>query len=110
MQFLRNKKIATSQVNEICGAIYNNQKLMPFKELDLDSQRAKNLLPSFMCILSSTLPNLSIPNANFPVQLSTLIGRWFQFRPATLLIPIRFSFFFVVEESQGTRSKLVPFP
>jgi len=51
--------------------------------------KSRNLLPSFMFILSITLPNLSIPDVPFPALLSTLIGRRFQvIKPATLLIPI----------------------
>jgi hypothetical protein len=49
------------------GTIYNNHTLELFiKELGLDSQRLGNLLPSFMFILSITLPNLSIPDVPFP--------------------------------------------
>ena len=39
----------------------------------------------------------------FPVLLSTLIRSRFQAKPATLLIPIDFSFLFTVEELYGTR-------
>jgi hypothetical protein len=39
----------------------------------------------------------------FPVLLSTLIKSRFQAKPATLLIPIDFSFLFAVEELYGTR-------
>jgi hypothetical protein len=41
-----------------------------------------------MFIPSTTLLNLSIPDVPFPTLLSTLIRRWFQAKPATLLIPI----------------------
>ena len=40
----------------------------------------------------AALPNLSVPGANFLVLLSTLIRSRFQVKPATLLIPIDFSF------------------
>jgi len=40
------------------GTIYNNHTLDPLKELGLDSQRVKSSLPSFLFILSTTLPNL----------------------------------------------------
>jgi len=59
------------------GTIYNNNMLEPLKELGLDSQRVRNLLPSFMFILPITLPNLSIPDVPFPALLSTLIRRRF---------------------------------
>jgi len=39
----------------------------------------------------------------FPALLSSLIRSHFQAKPATLLIPIAFSFLFVVEELYGTR-------
>ena len=39
----------------------------------------------------------------FPVLLSTLFRSRFQAKPATLLIPIDFSFLFAVEELYGTR-------
>jgi hypothetical protein len=44
----------------------------------------RNLLPSFMFILSTTLPNLSIPDVPFPNSHQ----KQFQVKPATLLIPI----------------------
>jgi hypothetical protein len=43
----------------------------------------RNLLPSFMFILSITPPNLSIPDVPFPALLSILIKRRFQVKPAT---------------------------
>ena len=46
------------------------------------------MLPNFMHDLSTALPNLSIPDAHFPVLLSTLTRRRFQVKPATLLIHI----------------------
>jgi len=66
-----------------------------FKEL-------KNLLPSFMYILLTALPNLSIPDAQFPVPLPTLIRSQFQLKPAALLILIDL-LFFLVEEFCGTQ-------
>ena len=47
---------------------------------------------SFMCTLWTLLLNLSISGVPFPVLLSTLIRSRFQAKPATLLIPIEFSF------------------
>ena len=70
------------------GTIYNNHTLEPLKELGLDFKEIRNLLPSFMFILSTTLPNLSIPDAHFPVPLPTLFRSRSQVKPATLLIPI----------------------
>jgi hypothetical protein len=63
----------------------------------------RNLLPSFMFILSITLPNLSIPDVPFPALLLTLIKRRFQFKPATLLIPIDLDLFLLVKELYGTQ-------
>jgi len=40
--------------------LYNNHTIESLKDLGLDSQRVRNLLPSFMFILSITLPNLFI--------------------------------------------------
>jgi hypothetical protein len=45
-----------------------------------------------MCTLWTLLLNLSIPDVPFPVLSSTLIRSRFQAKPATLLIPIDFSF------------------
>jgi len=53
----------------------------------------RNLLPSFICVLSTTLPNSSIPDAHFPVLLSSLIRSWFHIKPATLLFPVDLFFF-----------------
>jgi hypothetical protein len=72
----------------VAGTIYNNHTPKPFKELVLILKELRNLLPSFMFILTTTLPNLSIPDAHFPVQSSTLIRNRFQIKPATLQIPI----------------------
>jgi len=63
----------------------------------------RNLLPSFMSILSITLPNFSIPDVPFPALLSTHTRRRFQVKPATLLIPIDLFLFPLVEEFYGTR-------
>jgi len=68
-----------------------------FKEL-------RNLLPSFMFILSTTLPYLSIPDVPFTALLSrTLIRRRFQVKPATLLSPVNPFPFLLVEEFYSTR-------
>ena len=48
----------------------------------------RNLLPSFIIILSITLPNLSIPDVPFPAPTSTLVRSRFQVKHATLLNPI----------------------
>jgi len=65
----------------------SDQVSQPFKELCLKELR--NLLPSFMSILSNTLPNLSITDEPFqPVLVSTLIRSRFQVKHATLLIPV----------------------
>ena len=69
------------------GTIYNSHTLKPFKELGLDSQRGKKHASSFVYTLL-----LSIPDVPFPILLSTLIRSRFQAKPATLLIPINFSF------------------
>jgi hypothetical protein len=74
--------------------IYDNHTLEPFKELGFDPQKVRNLLPSFVFILSITLPNMSIPDVPFPALLSTLIRGRFQVKPATLLMPIELSFSF----------------
>ena len=50
---------------EMGGTIYNNHTLEPFKIL----KGLGNLLPSFMFILSVTLPNLSIPDVPFTTLL-----------------------------------------
>ena len=64
----------------------------------------RNLLPSFMFILSITLPNMSIPDVPFPGALfSTFIKRRFQVKPATLLVPVDLFSFLLVEEFYGTQ-------
>ena len=55
-------------------------------------KKLRRLPPSSMCTLWTLLLNLSIPDVPFPVLLSTLIRSRFQAKPATLLIPIDFSF------------------
>jgi hypothetical protein len=99
------------------GTIYSIHTLEPFKELGLGTQRAKNrsMLPSFMFILSTTLPNLSIPNVHFPVQLSIIINSHpirirFQLKPATLLIPIDFLLFCWWRNFTVPGTKVAPFP
>jgi len=64
-----------------------------------------HLLPSFMHILSTMLPNLSIPDVPFPAHLSALIRRRFQVKPATLLIPIGLFLFPLVKDFYGTRHR-----
>ena len=71
----------------------------------------RSLPPSSMCTLWTLLRNLSIPDVPLPVLLSTLIRSRFQAKPATLLIPIDFSFPFSRWRSftvLGT--KVAPFP
>jgi hypothetical protein len=75
------------------GTIYSTHTLKPFKDLGLDSQRVKKLASK-----------LHVHSVNFAAELvhtrralystvSTLIIRSrFQAKPATLLIPIDFSF------------------
>ena len=96
------------------GNIYNNHTLEPVKELGLDSQRVSlSLLPSFMFILSITLPNLSVPYVHFPVLLSPAIRSRFQTKPATLLIPIDSSFPFCgggAFSFTELGTKVAPFP
>ena len=67
------------------------------------------LLPSFIFILSITLPNLSITDVPFPALLSTLTRRGFQVKHATLLIPIYFP---VLQWRNFTvcGTKVAPFP
>jgi len=56
-----------------------------------------------MFILSTTLPNLFIPDVPFPALLSSLIRSWCQVKPArTLLIPID-PFLFLEEKFKCTR-------
>ena len=57
------------------GTIYNTHtwSLLGLGPGDLTLKELKNLLPSFMFILSITLPNFTIgPDGYFPVLLSTL--------------------------------------
>jgi len=74
------------------GTIYNTHTLKPFKELGLDSQRVNKIASKLHVHSVTSLLNLSIPYVPFPVLLSTLIRSRFQVKPATLLIPIDFSF------------------
>jgi hypothetical protein len=63
--------------------------LKPFKELGLDRQRVKKLASK----LHVHFVNFAAALVHtFPVLLSTLIRSRFQTKPATLLIPIDFSF------------------
>ena len=69
---------AISQNVELLGSILKELRSLPL---------------SSMCTLWTLLLNLSIPDVPFPVLLSTIIRRSrFQAKPATLLIPIDFSF------------------
>ena len=74
------------------GTIYNTHTLKPFKELGLDSQRVNKIASKLHVHSVTSLLNLSIPYVPFPVLLSTLLRSRFQVKPATLLIPIDFSF------------------
>ena len=85
------------------GTIYNTHSLEPFKELGPNLKELRNLLPNSVCILSSTLPNLSIPGVHFPVLLSTVIRSHSQVKPATLLTPIDLFLILLVDELYGTR-------
>ena len=67
-----------------------------------------NLPPSFMFILSITLPNISIPDVPFPAPLSTLVRSRFQVKPATLLIPIALFLVLLVEEFSVPITKVAP--
>ena len=53
----------------MCRALSTCGQRGPFMELGLNSQRVKNLLPSFTFILSITLPNLFIQGVPFPVLI-----------------------------------------
>jgi hypothetical protein len=80
--------------------IHNNHTLEPYyKKLPgwvLILEELRNLLPSLIYILSTTLPNTpyqtNLADVPFPVLLSTLIRSRFQAKPATLLISIDFPF------------------
>jgi hypothetical protein len=92
------------------GTIYNNHTLEPFKELGYILKELRNLLSSFMFILSIALPNLSIPDVPFPALLSTLIRRRFQVKPAILLIPIDLFLFFWWRSFTAPGTKVAPSP
>jgi hypothetical protein len=82
--------------------IHNNHTLEPYyKKLPgwvLILEELRNLLPSLIYILSTTLPNTpyqtNLADAHFPVLLSTLVRRRFQVKHAFLLIPFIFGWFF----------------
>ena len=74
------------------GTIYNTHTLKPFKELGLDSQRVKKLVSKLHVHSVNLAAKLVQTRRPFPVLLSTLIRSRFQVKPATLLIPIDFSF------------------
>jgi hypothetical protein len=45
------------------GTVYNNHMLEPIRSLVLSLKELRNLLPSFIHILSITQPSLSMPDA-----------------------------------------------
>jgi len=69
----------------------------------LTLKELRNLLPSFMYMLSITLPKLSTPDTHFPELLSTVIRRRFQVKPATLLIPVDSFLVLLVAELYDTQ-------
>jgi hypothetical protein len=86
------------------GTIHCDHTLEPCKELGLGSQRAKKFASKLhFRIMSTTLPNLSISSAPFPVPLPTLIRSRFQVKPATLLIPVDLFLILLVEKLYGTQ-------
>ena len=88
------------------GTIYNNYTLEPFQELGPDSQRVKKLAsdPSFIFILSFTLPNLTRRALSSTIIILIKIedGSRSSLQPC-LLIPIDLFLFLLVEEFYGTR-------
>jgi len=74
------------------GTFYNTHTLKPFKNWVSILKELRSLPPSSVCTLWTLLLNLSILDVPFPVLLSTLIRSRFQAKPATLLIPIDYSF------------------
>jgi hypothetical protein len=82
------------------GTIYNTHTLTPLKEMGLDSQRAKKFaskLHVHSVIFAAKLVHTSTvicrrALSSTVILLSTLIRSRFQAKPATLLIPIDFSF------------------
>jgi len=95
----------------VAFGIFYIHPLELFKELGLDSQRAQKSASNFLYILSTPLPNLSIPGAYFPVLLSALIRSRFQVKPAILLVPsptVSFSMWWRSFTVPGT--KVAPFP
>jgi hypothetical protein len=91
--FAITEKLSNNQLSWCRMLIH--EKMEPYKDLNSDSQRAKKTcFQASCCILSNTLPNLSIPNVPVQVLLSTLIRSRFQVKPATLLIPINLFLYF----------------
>jgi hypothetical protein len=82
--------------------IETNYEGEPLRSWVLMVKELRNLLPSFMFILTITLPNLSIPNVPFPTLLPNFIRIRFQVKPATLPIPIDVFCILLVEEFYGT--------
>ena len=95
------------------GTIYDIHTLKPFKELGLDSLRVKKLASKLhVHSVNFAAKYLSIPDVPYPVLLSTFIRSRFQAKPATLLIPINFSFPFRGGGALRTvlNTKVTPFP
>jgi len=74
------------------GTIYTITLCSLSRNWVLILKELRSLPPSSMCTLWTFLLNLSIPDVPFPLLLSTLIRSRFQAKPATLLIPIDFSY------------------
>jgi len=92
------------------GTIYNNHTLEPLKSWVLILKELRNSLPSFMFILSITLPNLFIPDMPFLALLSTLIRRRFQVKPGTPLIIIDIFVLLWWRSFTVPNTKVAPFP
>jgi len=67
-------------------------------ELDLDSQRGKKLASKLHVHSVNYAAKLVHTRRALPPLLSTLIRRWSEVKPATLLIPIDLLSFLLVEE------------
>ena len=74
------------------GTIYNTHTLKPFKELGLDSQRVKNLASKLHVHSVNFAAKLVHTRRALSSTILTLTRTRFQAKPATLLIPIDFSF------------------
>jgi hypothetical protein len=71
---------------------YNTHTLKPFKELGLDSQRVKKLAFKLHVHSVNLAAKLVHTRRALSSMLTNLIRSRFQAKPATLLIPIDFSF------------------